>query len=341
MLEISDTRWQRGRRAASPGLEGAIGKAFVIRAVGVLCALVVLAGVRPAGANHDYDRRSFVRIGEHAIEGRIGSAFVLPGERLVITLARGSGGDARIETSGGKLTVERGVWTWTAPQRPGLYPLSIVDRKSGEATCVNAFVLVGSRQVRHGKLNGYAIGKYPKGRTREPAVAHSPIGYVEVTAANVDTQLSPHFKLGQFICKQDGHYPKYVVIQPDLLTKLERLLDLMNARGIHATTLHVLSGYRAPGYNRKIRGAKHSAHQFGQAADVYVDEDGDGRMDDLNGDGEVDYRDALLLSQLVEELEDEPGAGRLVGGVGSYRGTCTHGPFVHVDVRGYRVRWGG
>jgi hypothetical protein len=30
----------------------------------------------------------------------------------------------------------------------------------------------------------------------------------------------------------------------------------------------------------------------------------------------------------------------LVGGVGVYRGTRSHGPFAHVDVRGTRARWG-
>jgi uncharacterized protein YcbK (DUF882 family) len=29
-----------------------------------------------------------------------------------------------------------------------------------------------------------------------------------------------------------------------------------------------------------------------------------------------------------------------VGGVGVYRATSSHGAFAHVDVRGYRARWG-
>jgi hypothetical protein len=31
----------------------------------------------------------------------------------------------------------------------------------------------------------------------------------------------------------------------------------------------------------------------------------------------------------------------LVGGLGIYRSTENHGPFVHVDVRGTIARWGG
>ena len=31
----------------------------------------------------------------------------------------------------------------------------------------------------------------------------------------------------------------------------------------------------------------------------------------------------------------------LVGGIGVYAACCGHGPFTHVDVRGFRARWRG
>ena len=104
-----------------------------------------------------------------------------------------------------------------------------------------------------------------------------------------------------------------------------------------------LMGDRTPKYNRSLRNVRYSAHQWGRAADVYIDEDHDGVMDDLNGDGRSDFRDVRVLSELAEEIdaggEDED--GNLVGGLGVYRSTRHHGPFVHVDVRGYVARWGG
>ena len=33
-------------------------------------------------------------------------------------------------------------------------------------------------------------------------------------------------------------------------------------------------------------------------------------------------------------------AGGLVGGLAAYDATTAHGPFVHIDLRGYRARWG-
>ncbi|MFH2036543.1 MAG: hypothetical protein ABIJ45_09090 [Candidatus Zixiibacteriota bacterium] len=31
---------------------------------------------------------------------------------------------------------------------------------------------------------------------------------------------------------------------------------------------------------------------------------------------------------------------KFIGGLGRYKKTEDHGPFVHTDVRGYRARWG-
>jgi uncharacterized protein YcbK (DUF882 family) len=51
----------------------------------------------------------------------------------------------------------------------------------------------------------------------------------------------------------------------------------------------------------------------------------------------VSSRDALVLRGIVERIESEH--PELIGGVGTYRATRAHGPFVHVDVRGTRARW--
>jgi hypothetical protein len=86
---------------------------------------------------------------------------------------------------------------------------------------------------------------------------------------------------------------------------------------------------------------KYSRHVWGGAADVFVDENPrDGMMDDLNADGAHDYRDAAVLYELVDGLYDKPFYAPFVGGLGRYKKTAAHGPFVHVDVRGFRARWG-
>ena len=59
---------------------------------------------------------------------------------------------------------------------------------------------------------------------------------------------------------------------------------------------------------------------------------------DLNGDGRIDARDAAVLAEAAERVEQAH--PELVGGVGIYRGNGAHGPFVHIDTRGKRARWG-
>jgi hypothetical protein len=69
-----------------------------------------------------------------------------------------------------------------------------------------------------------------------------------------------------------------------------------------------------------------------------VDNNRDNRLDDLNHDGRVNAKDVKIMVDAIEAVErDYP---ELVGGLGLYHATRTHGLFVHVDVRGTRARWG-
>ena len=103
-----------------------------------------------------------------------------------------------------------------------------------------------------------------------------------------------------------------------------------------------MSGFRTPQYNSLGVGraggrARDSRHMYGDAADVYVDADGDGRMDDLDRDGRITVKDAGWLARVAEEVEADYPA--MTGGIGVYRANAVHGPFVHVDVRGTPARW--
>ena len=61
-------------------------------------------------------------------------------------------------------------------------------------------------------------------------------------------------------------------------------------------------------------------------------------MDDLNGDGRINKADSEFLARIVEQALNAAGPGFL-GGVGKYASNAVHGPYVHVDLRGYRARW--
>ncbi len=78
---------------------------------------------------------------------------------------------------------------------------------------------------------------------------------------------------------------------------------------------------------------------WGEAVDFIIDEEPrDMVMDDMNGDEIIDVRDALVVRDIVTELEE---SGKVVpGGVGVYSPPRNSRIQLHVDVRGFPTRWG-
>ena len=271
-----------------------------------------------------------------AIGYRVASASVLPGEVLQLAVDGGAVGYVLRPGAGRVRAATDGGWRWEAPVEPGAYAFR-VEGPDGRAVHVNVFVLVPASAMRGEHLDGYRIGRY-----RVTGSRPHPRGFIQARAQDEDILLSPHFTLGQLLCKQPGS-PRYALVSAPLVQKLEALLARVAAAGHDVRTLHVMSAYRTPWYNRQIGNTTTlSHHLYGEAADVFVDADGDGHMDDLNGDGRRDIDDARLLFGMVEQVERAERWSPvrvLVGGLKAYRKNQVRGPFVHVDVRGRAARW--
>ena len=267
---------------------------------------------------------------------------VVPGENVtleVVGIASGAGYVARSATGQiAALGTAGGRWVWSAPLAPGRYPIQVVAPDGRDSVTLQAFVVVPFGGLQGEVLNGYRIGRYPA-KPRGVSSYSLPVGFVEVTPENADVFVSPHFRLKQFLCKQPAGGRRYVVLNERLIVTLEYVLARVQAAGYRATTLHVMSGYRTPAYNTSLGNVRFSQHQLGSAADIFIDENGDGRMDDLNGDGRSDIRDAEVLYRLIDAAAARPEAQGLIGGIGKYPPTNAHGPFVHVDVRPGHARW--
>jgi len=263
--------------------------------------------------------------------------FVMPGEDVEISVPED---DVKMRAQSGDLSEKSpGKWRWQAPRDPGVTRLWATHSKTGKRILLNAFIKTPFGYDKE-TLNGYRIGHYEAKALRGDPVYNRPPGFIEVTEANRNTRVSPHFTLGQFLCHQQDGPPRYLVLREALVLKLERILADLNAGGRALDTLFVMSGYRTPWYNRHIGNrTKYSRHLYGGAADIFPDGDNDGRMDDLNGDGVVNRRDAEVLAALVEAHPGNAGEQRLIGGIGIYGPAPHRGPFVHVDVRGYQARW--
>ncbi len=281
-----------------------------------------------------------VRVKGQRIPYEVFAIYLMPGQELTLEAETATRRRLIMTTGDTKLEASSGQWRWRAPQAPGLRVLEIRDPTNGEGIRLHVFVMVPATEIKGEHLNGYRIGSYPRKPLRDLSVYRPPSGFVEVTEENLDTLVSPHFKLRQFLCKQAGGFPKYVVLRERLLLKLEYLLQIVNSKGYRAETFAVLSGFRTPFYNHAIGNIRNSRHQWGGAADIFIDESPrDWMMDDLNADGRIDLQDATVLRDLFERASRAEEHREFVGGLGLYGTTPKHGPFVHVDARGFRARW--
>lgn len=196
---------------------------------------------------------------------------------------------------------------------------------------------------RGASLGAYDIGFWPGEHRPISGPYANPVGFIEVTPENENLQVSEHFRLRDFLTHDQARvWPKYLVLREDLIDKLELVIARLEADGHPVHHMTVMSGFRTPQYNATggvtIGRDEMSRHMYGDASDVFVDNDRDGRMDDLNGDGRVNYRDAQVILAAEEKVEQTH--PDLVGGGGVYEATAAHGPFAHIDVRGERSRWG-
>jgi hypothetical protein len=323
---------------------------IVLRLVSIVaCVCVAAVPHLSSGARAAFDPRlAGYSVSFHGETTPYRDAFVavMPGEAVIFDLA-GPDGDYALHTEHGTAVQQsRRQWRWQAPDKPGSYELRFTGPGRTEAhddVLVHAFAMVPATEVRNGMLNGYRIGDYPSTPLNGNPIYLPPKGFIEVTKENQDTKISPHFTLKQFLCKEDTTraFPKYVVLKERLPLKLEAVLQRVVEQGVDVDTLNVMSAYRTPYYNHAIGDVKYSMHQWGSAADVYVDPDKKNRMEDLNKDKRVDIDDAKFLYDDIERMLALKEFKKFQGGMGYYPATSAHPPFVHVDIRGTAARWKG
>lgn len=219
---------------------------------------------------------------------------------------------------------------------------SIVD--SSTKSLFHFISLLPFSEKHNGRVGTFQVGRWPAER-RAPLspLYRLPAGFIEVTPEIQSLAISRHFTLGEFLSErsQRNVWPKALVLDLRLVDKLELIIQALADSGFASPRLKVMSAFRSPSVtlaNARTARAPESRHQYGDAADIVVDANGDGRMDDLTRDGRVDIADARYLVRIVLAVEEAH--PELVGGIGVYRSTGLSGPFVHVDARGERARWG-
>ena len=222
-----------------------------------------------------------------------------------------------------------------APYKPGFYRLALV--RGDQLRIIDGLtlaVLVPFKEKEGTMLNGYRIGTYLAEKlagNQDP-----PAGFLEITERDVNLPISKHLRVGDFLTHDNQQtWPRYAAVSPRLLDKLELVIsEIMRWHGSAAPrslALDVHSGFRSPEHNSRIRrAARDSQHQYGDAADLILDANGDGKLTSL------DSRLVGLAVEIVELKHPE-----LVGGLGVYTSGHARTTYVHIDARGKRARWRG
>ena len=214
-------------------------------------------------------------------------------------------------------------------------------RMGGRELTLTLVTVVPYSQMRNGKLDGYRVGEYNAVPLKGLEQYQRPKGFIRLNDTNDDLWVSDHYRMRDFQCKLDGT-TKYLIVRTDALVKLEILQhELATQHGLQFDKFTIMSGFRTPYYNAKIGNETgYSRHLYGDAMDIYIDQNRDGKMDDVNRDGRIDTSDARFLLRIAEKIDESEEWGWLKGGAGVYHANSAHGPYIHVDARGYVARWG-
>jgi uncharacterized protein YcbK (DUF882 family) len=220
-----------------------------------------------------------------------------------------------------------------APDAPGFYSLQLsLDGETRTVTDPPLAVLVPRSEKKGSVLNGYQMGFYRGDRARRND-PEAPVGFVKIDSMDLDLPVSGHLRLADFITRdRQNIWPRYAAVDPRLLDKLELILAEIatwaGGSSGDAVPFEVHSSFRTPAHNRFVRSAaRDSRHQIGDAIDVGID---------ANRDGRVNSKDAKLVTLAVDIVErTHPD---LAGGMGVY---VRNNSYVHIDARGIKVRWRG
>lgn len=225
--------------------------------------------------------------------------------------------------------------TLLAPVEAGFFELVVANAGVRQRISEPRLAVLVPFEMKLGStLNGYHIGRYPSEWSRGERDKH-PAGFVEVRIEQLDLPLTRHLKVRDFLTHDSQTvWPRYIAVDPRVLDKLELVLrEIARRRGEESMEFNVSvhSGFRTPEHNAGVEGsARDSRHLYGDAADVAIDADGDGRMTIF---------DAYQVESAVEWVERAHPL--LAGGLGVYSSRKFSSPYTHIDARGERKRWRG
>lgn len=131
-------------------------------------------------------------------------------------------------------------------------------------------------------------------------------------------QLTKNFNISEFRCKDGTDVPDELENNvQELANNLQVIRDKFCLETGVNMPLIILSGYRSPKHNAKVKGAKNSQHLLAKASDITLK------------DKSLLQHLYILIKELIDTEEIK------AGGITFYR----EKGFIHYDIRGVKVTW--
>lgn len=131
-------------------------------------------------------------------------------------------------------------------------------------------------------------------------------------------QLTKNFNISEFRCKDGSDVPDELENNvQELANNLQVIRDKFCLELGVNMPLIILSGYRSPEHNKKVKGAKNSQHLLAKASDITLK------------DKSLLQHLYILIKELIDTEEIK------AGGITFYRDKN----FIHYDIRGVKVTW--
>ncbi len=155
--------------------------------------------------------------------------------------------------------------------------------------------------------------------------------FYKILGTQIDRKVVGCFTVRDFIphddyykaFKQDPYpeFEQYWLVDKKVLYMMLSLIHDLDNQGYNKYGFHIRTAHRHPQKNADVNGASYSQHMFGKAIDIGVD--------DINGDGESNQTDKMIVYEMLQSIVGNN------GGLGLYPGSMN----LHFDCRGFRARW--
>jgi len=162
------------------------------------------------------------------------SIFVMPRENIKISISDEDQDQSYTIELGGKIYESSTSFNWKAHAESGHYQATIREKnkaESGSEIKINVFVLHPYENKNGQYLEDFRIGYYPEIPADKKEMYSKPKGFLKIDQSLLELNLTPHFKMKQFLTGQSSDLPQFIAIQESLILKLEFFLEEVNKAG--------------------------------------------------------------------------------------------------------------